>query len=649
MRPACIRISPRGPPPFGPFAPLRLASGYTWAVRMPRGVVDTPSRAAHRPGHRRTPGPFVTEAQTIEVWIALASLCVAGGLTPLLLRWEGRAAAALFGAFVGVLLLRGLLVEPGFIHASHHGPALLDDAWLNWGWSSRNYGATASLINGAAVRVFAGSSLNIVAWIHQVVGVATLLLAGACTARWSSRRAAFGFVVAAGALYPPLARVSFAADGHPLALFFLWLGIFAFDSAVREERLRRWGWLLVGTAATMLAASTRQIFLAFVLIPAFLAFAQAPRKVLRSPPFYATVLLVLGFVALRAGIVLPERSQAMHLAAIPIRLSDPVVVGHALLMHPWLDVVRFALLLLPLSVVGAVAAARSRGGWALLVVTLFTFLLTLAFYEGQNVSLTFRLPMVMYGIVLAGIGAATLSTRLSERFDARRVQAVAVGVFLVVPLLLPGRAVLSKVLVQTHEYEYIAAHADALPEEFDLVFTGERPPAPSTDFPRHLVSPDGGLRQTIRRPSDVDRISEYRPLVFLDGIECHAVGVLEAVGQTTLNHRAVFATRGNPEGRALIVAAIHDRLPANAVVPEGRRPACEMLLRGARRITPEAEIPGRPHDPPFGAYTAESIPIAFYELDPETVRAYFNDVAARESTTGGPRHEPDERRSAGSR
>lgn len=505
-----------------------------------------------------------TLALTILVAGVFIALCARRVVPP-------RVAALTIVACALALAVRVWLAPPVLLHANFHGAALVDSI-LEWPAPAAHraeYGQGSFFVLGALARLF-GGGFRTIAWINQVLAVATLALLGVYAARLSGRPRAAWVAVALGALHPGLARVAASEDAHTLATFLGALALIGLDlGGVGSDpgHRGRVPALVLGASAALLMIWTRQTLYPWALVVVALVLARVKPNERRRPD----LLLALGVVVV--GLVVRVASTSAHptdsltLQMLPIILAtNPGVLldGHPLLMAPG------ALLA---GAVGLVLLRRERGGYVLAAGALGLVAITLPFaMPTTGVVLTFRLPAVAFWIVPAAAALARSSRSL----------------WLTSLAMLPITfAPFGETTAGTEEMRVLPALARELPSDAVIVTLPTREPMPSYHLPRFALPP--GI--------DVERAGETRhdptrPRFFLAGVQCHAWSIVELMpGESIATYLDAAMT-----GRVL-------------EVPSGGREEC-------RGHVPSRTVSVRaPAEPPFAYFDGSWVPVGFASYD----------------------------------
>jgi hypothetical protein len=511
---------------------------------------------------------------------------------------------AAIGAAALVFVVRWALAEPTFVHASLHGPRLLEHPYNNPYEAFRGYGPLAPLLHGWLLR-WLGADLTPIAFFHQLCSSFALVPLAWLAGRLAGSRVAMigAFVVAA--LYPVFVRIGASEDAHALAVLMMWIGLASMHDYAQTDRKSR---LLLAAAALILMMYTRQIMLAVLPFPFLLAVVQR-RALLRDRWFLAAVAVCVALLALRLAVLAANPDQAFHMRSLAVRFPSGSIVLATLRHHPLFDVGLYQPLFVPLWVIGTVAVWRSSPlGRAFVLFFVAFFFATLWPYEGRNVALMFRMPLLTVACVLAGVGFARCAARTSKW-----VAAGAGGLILCVPLLMPGWRIVTEIRPLTAEYRVIQASTDALPERFILVVNaGGGIDRPGYQFPTHVLR-DANIDVVEHTPQDVvqrDKLDE--PLLFFRGVGCYAYSMIELSNVPALDFATIIRSIGE--------AAANHRVPDDVVVPREMRPECVVLLEGAELIGELTRVPARPDDVPFELYGVDELEMGFYRLTPEAVR-----------------------------
>lgn len=511
-----------------------------------------------------------------------------------------RAMLATLLGLAAVLAARWMLTTPTFVHASLHGPRLLNAAYDAPLSNFRNYGHLGGLAAGLVMRGF-GADLTVVAALHQLLSVITLGVMGWVAWRWTGARAAGVCVVAVAALNPVLIRQGASEDGHPLAVLLAWLAIAAMERHARDGRRAA---LVASAAAAVLMLQTRQIMLAFVPVILVLGLLRTGRGIRQPPAFWIAAAVPLGAGLLRLVVASQQSDQAGHLASVWTRLASIDALSLALARNPIVDLPRFAIHLLPLYLAGAVWLWRdSPAGRGMVGAALWLFVSSLWIYEGQNVAFMFRMPALTVWLFVAGLGAwrsAEWLRRRAPRLPAGALYAAVVAVLCLAPTLQPGWAILRERRPLIREYEYVRSMVAQLPRRFTLVSDVPRGAGvPAYEFPYHLLA-DAGVQ--------VHGSADEGPRLFLNGVFCRSYSLVELLDAAhgydlfTGPHRdRIFDAFGRTDSQGF-------------AVPAEERPECRRLLEGATPLGTPLRIPAAPHDPPFVMFGVDAFDIQFYEL-----------------------------------
>jgi hypothetical protein len=528
----------------------------------------------------------------------------------------------LLAGAAAVFVVRWTIAEPTFVHASLHGPRLLEQPYVNPYESFRGYGPVAPLLHGWVLRGF-GPDLTHVALLHQLCASLTLIPLAWVAARLANSRWACVGVFVVAALHPVLVRIGASEDGHVLAVVFAWLGIAGLVAYADERRPAQ---LVLGTAAVILMIYTRQIMLA--LLPFAFALALARRReLLRERPFMAAAALCGVLVVLHLVLLGSHPDQAFHLRSLAVRFPTLGIVTAALRHHPLFDVGLYQPMFVPLWLIGMIVVWRdSLFGKCFVACFAAQFVATLWLYEGLNVALMFRMPLLTIGCALAGVGFARVVAGVETRsgVQASRWMALAFGALvLVVPLARPGWRLVTELRPLTHEYRLIQRSAPLLPERAVLVLlAGGGIDRPGYEFPTHVLR-GAGVELVEHTSADVVAQGKLdEPLVFLRGDACYAYSLIELSNiPPPIEFASIIATIGED--------AANQRVPANLVIPAGMRPECELMLRGAEPIGELVRVPARPFDVPFVVYGVDELELGFYRVTPDAVRAVAELESAR--------------------
>lgn len=520
--------------------------------------------------------------------------------------------AALAAAF-GIFALRWLLVEPTFVHASLHGPRLIDQPYDNPYETFRGYGPLAPLIHGLIMR-HVGPDLTNIAFLHQLCMSLSLVPLAWLSGRLAKSRTAMIGAFLIAALHPVLMRIGASEDGHALATLMAWIGLAGLYDYAESGRKSR---LLLGTAALILMLHTRQIMLVILPFAFLLAFVKGPRERVRSPLFLGAVLLCGALILLRLSVLGTNPDQAFHLRSIAVRFSSVGIVIGTFLHHPLFDVFLYQPFFVPLWLIGAIAAWRSSNvGRTFVLFFAAMFISTLWLYEGRNVALMFRMPLLTVASALGGIGFAQLFAQLERRFDrpwAIRMAAGCGALMVGLPFVLPGFAIVKTLRPLLHEYRKIQATTPFLPKRMVLVANRSGGiDRPGYQFPMHILR-GAGIAVDEYTPDEViqrDKLGER--LFFFRGVACYAYSPIELSHLPALDFATIIKAVGEP-------AANHE-IPKNISIPSEMREECTILLQGARLVGDLVRVPGRPSDPPFLVYGAPELEMGFYEIKPEAVR-----------------------------
>lgn len=554
----------------------------------------------------------MTQVELVFALAALALLVASGGQVLADLRgsrtfWLAMAAATL------VFVVRWALAEPTFVHASLHGPRLLEHPYDDPYAAFRGYGPLAPLLHGWLLN-YVGADLTWVALLHQLCSSFALVPLAWLAGRLARSRVAMVGVLVIAGLHPVLVRIGASEDAHALAVLMAWIGIAGMVDYAESERRSR---LVMATAALILMMYTRQIMLALLPFAFVLALAQR-RSLLGDRWFRAAIASCGALLLLRMAVLASNPDQTFHVASLAVRFPSLAIVGATLRHHPLFDLGLYQPAFVPLWLIGVVAVWRDStlGRW-FVVLFAASFVSTFWLYEGRNVALMFRMPLLTIACALAGVGFARIVAALARRVGparARTSAAIGGALILLVPLVLPGWRIVDELRPLTREYRQIQASAPALPTSIVLIVNaGGGIDRPGYQFPTHLLR-GAGIELVEQTPHDVVRNGKLdEPLIFFRGTACYAYSLIELSNIPTLEFASIIATIGES-------AANHER-PADLVVPATMRPECVTLLEGATPIGEQVRVPARPDDVPFELYGVDELEMGFYRVTPAAVRA----------------------------
>jgi hypothetical protein len=184
-----------------------------------------------------------------------------------------------------------------------------------------------------------------------------------------------------------------------------------------------------------------------------------------------------------------------------------------------------------------------------------------------------------------------------------------------VPAALPGWRLLDEIRPLTLEYDYIRSMAPRLPRKLQLLkYDAGTPEVPGYGFPRHLLEEAGIEVRLIDLDRDRGAIDPAVPLLFFQGVFCHAYTVFDATGMT--QKRMMFS----PLPRSLrrkVFDSFSDYRQDVFEVPTALRPECVPFVRIGTPLGEARSVGTRTQDPPFAMYGGESIELRFYRLPPD--------------------------------
>jgi hypothetical protein len=505
--------------------------------------------------------------------------------------WIGAACLA------GIFVVRWLLTTPIFVHANLHGPLLLNAPYHAPATVFRNYGSFGILVQGLIMRLF-GANLTVVAASNQLFAVLTVGLMAHVARRWTGSRLAGACVVAAAALNPVLMRQGSSEDAHNLAVLLAWLALAAGEHFASEGRRAS---LVVCTAAAVLMIETRQIMFAFIpLFPLWILVRG--QKAQRRELAVASGVMFLALV-FRVAISCTDPGQAAHMGSVLSRLASWDALALAVTQHPMIAP-SLAAYLWPLYAVAAVWLVRHSWTSRLLLGSLVALTLSsLWLYEGQNVALMFRMPVLTVAVFCAGLGGWRITAALRSPWPSLTggVFAAALGI---APIFLPGWALLNAISPLTREYQYVRDVIPSLPRRITLVpgIDNLHYPTPAYELPVHLFE-DAGIA--------LDQAGSGAPRVFLRGVICRAYSLQEILPGIEIGYNMHSV---DPALLERILEAFATTGPSSFDVPSQERPECQRLMRGATPIGEPRMIEPVPQDAPFELYGPEPIVLQLYLL-----------------------------------
>lgn len=507
--------------------------------------------------------------------------------------------AATIALFVGVLVARLALCAPTFLHANFRGLRIVDQiiGFPHANENLENYGQLAFLVLGAIAKVF-GPTLRTIATANVVFGVATLALAGWCTARWTGRAWCAPLVVLVGALQPALIRVASSEDVHGLAVLFGWTSLVAIDVyATTRDRAA----LTTGVLAAVLMVFTRQTLYVWALAVVGMAIARGGWAIARRTELRIGAFVIVAAVVFRVMTTLREEPVQIVLPAI--MFTSVGLLVDLLRFHPIFDLTRFALLLLPLEILGVVVLVRSSPVWRGYLLSLFAvFVVTLPFgFPGASVECSFRLPVMSLVLVAAGAGAE----RLVRAGWASRAALLAV---VLSPMALPTWAMLRERSAPLQEYEYLLTASHLLPERAVWVDIRAREPMPGYRIPNHALHVEGHRvwRFAVEEVRPEDRAG---PMFFLAGVQCRGRSVAELSG-FDFTHAPLAGLR------EFFRAPVAHRVYRDVVAPSTIRPECQALLEHAEAVGPPLIIEHPISENPFVFYGDAPIVVQLMRIPP---------------------------------
>ncbi len=535
-------------------------------------------------------GPRIEQAVDLLLLLALA----VAGLVALrreakrgTLRANRTVIAATAGAALLALGVRLAVCAPTFLLPNCHGGTFVNETFLFpepvTGLGS--VGQASFLVLGAVARLF-GRRFEVVVAANQVVGVLVLSCAGWLAARWTSRPWCAPLAVLLGALQPALARVAASEDPHNLAVLWGLLAFVAFDVyASSFDRLA----LVAATAADGLMVATHQTLYPWAPAIFAVAVARGGRAAARRPGLGIAAAAVAAVLVARLVI---GRIEPIELMMFPVVFFRPSVLATLVIHHPLFDMARYALLLLPLEVYGAVGLGRVRRPY--LALAAFTFLMTLPFgFPEPGMELSLRLPMTALALVSAAAGAERL-------FRTRWLGAGATAFAALSPAALSGFAVLRSVSPQLDEYRFVRDQVRGLPSMLALVELPTREPAPGCRV-SDAMFPEARAVYRFDPAKLTAADVQSQPYYFLAGLRCRAYSVAELAGVSGRNV-------GFAEIQGLLSAPIEGHTYRDVRPPPYLRPECRALLAHAEPFGPSLVIEKPVSENPFLLY-ADAPPV----------------------------------------
>lgn len=560
------------------------------------------------------------QLELVATIVALAVLVASGAVVVASYR-QSRTFWAALGAAAAVFVIRWLLADPSFVHASLHGPGLLEWPYNNPYQSFRGYGPVAPLLHGWLLH-YVGADLTWIALLHQLCSSLALVPMAWLAGRLAGSKLAIVGVFVVAALHPVLVRIGASEDAHAFAVLMAWIGLAGVVEYADSGRKSR---LVMATAALILMLHTRQIMLAVLPFPFMLAIALRSRSLLRDRWFVAAIGVSGLLLLLRMAAVGQNPDQTFHLQSLLVRFPSLAVLVAAVRHHPLFDVALYQPLFVPLWSIGAVALWRSSTlGRCFVLFFAAMFVSTAWLYEGRNVALMFRMPLLTVACVLAGVGFARLFAHAQQRWGEHAswiaspwTRSAAGALILSLPMLLPGWRIVDELRPLTHEYRIIQATATSssspLPERFVLVSNpGGELDRPSYMFPSHLLRA-AGFDVIGHTTHDLVEREQLRrePLIFFRGTACYAYSLIELSNIPSLDFATIIRTIGEP--------AANHALPDDLIIPAQMRPECLTLLEGAEPLGELVRVPARPLDIPFVLYGVDELEMGFYRVTPAAV------------------------------
>ncbi|NUO50232.1 MAG: hypothetical protein HOV80_15365 [Polyangiaceae bacterium] len=490
-----------------------------------------------------------------------------------------------------------LLTAPSFLHANLHGTSLLESiARFPADPSHRaTYGPVSFLVLGAFSLPF-DHRLEAIARINHALAAGAVLFASLLVGRISGRRSAALAACAAGLLFVPILRVAGSEDAHVTAAFF---GAASFLFADIYGETKRSSALVAWVGAVVLMIHARQTFYPWALLS--IAFVWVHPRALRDRRTLWGIAAIGLTLAARLHTTLGDESERISVAALPVLLTDGEIFGGLISRHPLADIRRFSLIHAPLLVIGLVALWRTgRRGWVLCASFATSLVVTLPFgFPGPGVELAFRLPAVLLGVAIAGVGADALARAAAARWRAPFL-ALLSAALVAVPLLSPGRSLLDWQSAEWREFLAVRRLAADLPPKVRVIHPPRHEPEPSYAPPiRALV--EAGLDAKRAHPDpNPDRDTAF---VFLLGIRCHGWSLLEDL-------EIADPSQLDREGFRRVFRAIEAPPPERSE----ERPLCVRARALGTPIGRAEHIESLPDDPPFVRYGPESVTVSFVRL-----------------------------------
>ena len=522
-----------------------------------------------------------------------------GALSPA----QRRAAWVVAGLALVVLAVRWTVARPSFIHANLHGTglteAILDFPRLS---STRATYGQFSFLTLGAIAAALGRRFEVIAAANQLFSVATLGLMAWLAARLARSSTAALWVLAVGGLHVAVVRVGASEDAHNLAMLLAAVALLSAD--LYAERPRR-ATLVVVTLAVVLMIHTRQTLYVLVPFVYLLLAARASWRALLTPGPLVSMVVVAAALIWRIAGTMSEESERTSFIVMAIIARTPGALGALLRHHPLFDVVRFGPAV-PLLLLAGLAVAFSRRGPARVVGWAWLACLVISLPTGWHtpgVEFSFRLPSVMLGVVLAGLGGAWLF----ERTPAWWLRGLLLSSVMVLPCLLPQWTELQRESTDFQEYKHLRAQLPLLPRELELVAPPRRASRPSLESPVTTLR-RAGIRVRLIEPGQP---SLGVPRLLIPAIQCWGYGMAELVGFGDRSPNSVTTA----ELRAWLPVLFDGALDGVLAVP-GQRPECQALLEGATPVGAAGQIVDAPQDIPFVLYGRGPIPLQLYLVRP---------------------------------
>jgi hypothetical protein len=464
----------------------------------------------------------LTFAFTFAAFLVLGTMAIARRRSDLAFPRSTAIGVMAFAAMGAVL--RFAFVEPAFVHANFHGPALVESilSFPDPNVHRVEYGHGSFFVLGLAAATF-GRTAETVFHANAIVAALTTVPLAFVAAHWAGRSEAAVYAAAAWATSPLVARLACSEDSHVVATALALAGLAAIELG---SSLGSRSFLAAGVAATLAAILTRQTLYPW---PCFLAAVLVERR-LRERRGLGWIAIGIAIVALMiptlllAAATVREASNDVLLLAWKFGLESPRRALAMIVEHPLLAVRQLSPLVTIFGALGIVTVARRSSIRLSLVVSFAVMMLvTLPFVlPSRGVSWSFRLPLYALAVVLTGSGVAAFDRVITERtrWLRHRTLGLALGAALLGAI---GRGTLDnrKPSAELAEYRALRTAFASMPSPFVAVTAGVRDPAPSDKLTESIASRFG---VKVVGPEDSPPRGSW---IFLEGLGCHAFSVIE--------------------------------------------------------------------------------------------------------------------------